>query len=379
MSSNDDVRRHAEAVELTREAREEEERRELETCPIPISGLSRPVLDLLRQHGDRQALVQLRLVRSGEEWGRREPVERAVIAEWIGRVLGGSPWRAVVPQVFGQRDRNGRWHDAPLPAPELQTVMADSFADLPPAQSAPVVAHDAFYGGKLGLLHGPSGGGKSTFLAMATAAVTRGRQWADRDTIRGEVIVVTEDPDSWLDVLAEHGADLGTVKIRQWRDLPAAVRELQPVAVAVDTMPYVAHQAGAGELDSAREVDAILRPLEALARETGAAITITDHEPWRDGTDGDSATGTRARPRHSGAKVATSDFILRATAEKDDDGNILSITIRPSCAKGARRGIHVSTLTVNLAGERSAARRQTRRGPILSTRTATPSLPRGST
>ena len=107
------------------------------------------------------------------------------------------------------------------------------------------------------------------------------------------------------------------------------------------------HESGSGELDSAIEVDRILRPLAALTRETGAAITVLDHEPW---SEGKSSAMTKPRPRHSGAKVATSDFVLRCTAEKDDDGRITSITVQPSDAKGARRGIHVTRMTIDLDG-----------------------------
>ena len=340
-----DALRMREAAAITDEAAKEAERRELEAPPVPCAGL-KTLSEMLRAR-DRCAFAQAPAVRRSEDWERLSAAERAVCAEWLTTGVAAS-WRVVVSEHLGRTGRGG-WRDAPLPAAEVVDMDApDTLADLPEVETVPVVAQDLWYRGKVALLHGPSGSGKTTFSALAAAAVTTGRPFTDLPTIAGEVIVCTEDPESWRTVVHGAGGDLARVKLRSWRDLPEAVRKLRPVAVAVDTMQFVAHQNGSGELDSAREVDAILRPLEALARETGAAVAILDHEPWSDGRRGDAETGTQARPRHSGAKVATCDAVLRVTCDKDDADRITTITVRPSKAKGARRGIEISTLTVDL-------------------------------
>ena len=187
-------------------------------------------------------------------------------------------------------------------------------------------------------------------MALAAAAVTQGRLFAGRPCHAGMLLVCTEDPETWREVVDGAGGNLSSVRLCAWPDLEAQVREREPTAVAIDTMQYVAHCSGSGELDSAQEVDRILRPLAALTRETGVAITVADHEPWSEGAQGDKSTGTKDRPRHSGAKVATVDFVLRCTAQKDDDGLIETIEIGPSKAKGARRGISVSKEVIGLDG-----------------------------
>ena len=339
---------YEEAAGIAQDAENDEAHR----APIPVSGLA-TALDMAKyKGGDRGCIAQLRAVANGEEWARLDPVERAILTDWAAD-RAGRRWRAAVALTLGTVDRTGRYRPAPAEAPPAPPL-PDSLADMPPVTLATTVAHDVFYAGKLGLIHGPSGGGKSTLAALAVAAVTRGVPFMRRPTRAGTIIVCTEDPDTWHDVVSEAGGDLACVKVRPWPSLPAAVRELQSVAVAIDTMQHVAHVAGAGELDSAMEVDRILRPLEALARETGTAITVLDHEPWEDRPKVSGNRMTKGRPRHSGAKVATSDFVMACDATKDADGRIETITIGPSKAKGARRGIVVTCETIGVDGQPAA-------------------------
>ena len=214
---------------------------------------------------------------------------------------------------------------------------------------APIVALNALYSGKLGLMHGPAGGGKTTVLANVVARITLGAEWLGRPTIKGTVLVVTEDRDTWKDALETAGADQTMVRPVKWRDLARKVADAQPVAVVIDTMQYVASIVGSGELDSAREVDIILRPLERLCRDNGVAVIVTDHEPWSDGSGPtDAASGTKKRPRHSGAKVATCDYILRCSV----DNGITTI----ERGSKVRRGIAVDRIAaVDLHGNPVAA------------------------
>ena len=258
--------------------------------------------------------------------------------------VAGWPWREA-------QDRARKAiPDPPADQPVAEAGSAGTLADLPPPTPAIVVAHNAFYAGKLLLAHGPSGGGKTTYFGQAAAAVTTGSAHLARPTVEGDVVICTEDVDTWRDVVGEQRGDLARVHLATWATLRDRVEAVRPVAVVVDTLQYVASTVGSDELDSAMAVDRILRPLQELARETGAAVTVTDHEPWAEGRHGDRETGTNARPRHSGAKVATADAVLRVTAAKDDDDQIVCITIRPSKAKGARRGISVSTEHVDIHG-----------------------------
>ncbi len=314
--------------------------------PIPCSGLA-TALDKLK-HDARIGIAQLRAVAAGDDWARLDTVERAMLTSWADP---SRRWVPAIAATLGTVDRGGRYHPA-LPVDPPAAPRPNTLADMPPVEHAAVVAHDVFVAGRLGLIHGPTGGGKTHLAAIAAAAVTnRGNLFAGKATMTGDVLICTEDPETWRDVVAANGGDLSRVKVREPAELHAAIREIRPVAVCIDTMAYLAHASGSGELDSAAEVDRILRPLAALTREIGTAITALDHEPWKDKRAGGAGL-TEERPRHSGAKVATCDFIMRCNAEKDVLGErIETITVGPSRVKGARRGIPVSKVTINLDGE----------------------------
>lgn len=346
-------RRYSEARGITAEAKADKSHRMRQ--PIACDYLADAITMLLsRDPGDVPlGIVQMRFVAGSDDWHWLDTTERSVLVDWTRSRLHGTPFLPVVATNLGTVDNRGRYSPPPAQreAPDMDAPA--TLAELPEVEIVPAVAHDVWYRGKVALLHGPSGGGKTTLAALAAAAVTTGGPFAGRPTIEGDIVICTEDPESWRTIVHGAGGDLNRVRLSAWADLPEAVRTHRPVAVCVDTMQYVAHAGGAGELDSAREVDAILRPLEALARETGAAVAILDHEPWSDGRSGDAATGTQARPRHSGAKVATCDAVLRVTADKSGDGGLIeAIHVGPSRAKGSRRGIVITTETLNLDGER---------------------------
>ena len=231
-------------------------------------------VEMLRSRDEGQSGIRLlRTIARGEEWSRFDDVERAVLVTWaINRAT--RDWKPAVQATLGTVDtRTGRYRPAPAAVDVPDVEAPDSLAELPAVEDVPAVAHDVFYPGKLGLIHGPSGGGKSTLLATASASITTGRLFAGRPTIEGDIIIVAEDADTWRTVMHSAGGNLSRVKLRSWAELPEATRAIRPVAVGLDTMQFVAHANGSGELDSAMEVDRILRPLEALARETGAACT----------------------------------------------------------------------------------------------------------
>ena len=274
------------------------------------------------------------------EWSAAPPADRAAV---IGLLADGA---AVVERVIRAALGTAERPPAVLAS---DTAGPATFADVPSVPVAPAVAYGVLYRGKLGLMHGPAGGGKTTVLANAAARVTTGAPWLGQPTIRGTVLIVCEDRDTWKSALEAAGADQSAVRPVRWPDLAPAVERFRPVAVVVDTLQYVAAVVGSGELDSARETDRILRPLERLARDHGAAVMVADHEPWADGAGPtDAASGTKKRPRHSGAKVATCDYLIRCST----DGDVTTIE------RGAkvRRGIVIDAVTrIDIHGNPTAA------------------------
>ena len=167
---------------------------------MPVEGVW-SAMDMLRRREGTPALhvAQLRAVTGGEEWLRLEEWERAAITEWA---LKHAPrFRGGVSAALGTVDRDGHHHAAP-PAELPETPLPATFAVMPDEAHAKAIAHDVWYAGRLGLIHGPAGGGKSTLMALAAAAVTRGELFAGRSTTAGTVLVCTEDAATWREVMA---------------------------------------------------------------------------------------------------------------------------------------------------------------------------------
>ena len=318
-----------------------------EASPLPQDTPSRVRLwiDALTDANLDGQMRALHLIAESPEWAALVlPMRIAVVGAIKDQTV-----RSMAKVILGRfDDRILAWREPPTPPP-VEETQALTLADLPAVEPAPVVAYMMAYRGRLGLMHGAAGSGKTTFCSLAAAKISTGADWCDRPTIHGDVLIVSEDLYTWQDVAEGAGGDLSRIHTCRWRDLEARARALRPVAIVVDTMQFVAEQVGSPELDSASAVDHILRPLQALARELFCGVTVLDHEPWAEGTNSDQ---TKPRPRHSGAKVATGDLLMRCTATKDGFGGFIeTITVKPSSGKGGRRNISASPVTVTVNGE----------------------------
>ena len=319
--------------------------REASPLPEDTPGKVRLWIDALADTDLDGQLRLFHIIAGSSEWQRLStPLRIAVVGAINGRTES-----QMVKAVLGRFNQSSLTWCAPPTPPPVEDDQAGTLADLPAVEPAPVVAYMFSYRGRLGLMHGPAGDGKTTFCSLAAAAISTAADWCDRPTIPGDVLIVSEDLYTWQDVAEGAGGDLSRIHTCRWRDLEARARALRPVAIVVDTLQYVATQVDSPELDSANAVDNILVPLKALARELFCGVTVLDHEPWAEGANG---AGTKSRPRHSGAKVATADLLMRCTATKDGFGGwIETITVKPSSNKGGRRGISASPVTVTVDGE----------------------------
>ena len=166
-----------------------------------------------------------------------------------------------------------------------------------------VVLPGLAWAGRIGLVHGPPAGGKTMLAANAVARLSRGNYWLGKRIEAGTAVVFTEDHSTWLRVMdaSPRGWDRNGVWVPdRYDDFDSCVRDVKPALAVVDTFDKALYCRGLSDGNSAGEVNQILRPLETLARETGAALMVLDHEPH----------GV-ARPRGSGAKAATVDYMLR--------------------------------------------------------------------
>ena len=248
----------------------------------------------------------LNRIGQSQAWAALIPTDRALVISLL--VNGAKLIPGVVAAALGTPGK------PPLPLPVENDDAPDTLADVK-VETAQHVAAGLLFAGRLGLIHGPAGGGKTTVLANALARVTSGRPWLGQPVKPGAVVLCCEEATTYAATFKAAGGNPSRVYLRRWHDLTAAIEELRPVALIVDTFQFVNHEIGGGELDSAQAVDAILRPLERICRDSGCAVLITDHEPHADqsGRGGDRDTGTIPRPRHSGAKGATCDYLIRVT------------------------------------------------------------------
>ena len=318
------------------------------SLPEPFGELAAEAIEACGRTAENATLIPgapacEKLERMGQspEWAALPPTRQSLVISLLAS--GAKLFPGVVAAALGTPGK------PPLPLPVENDDAPDTLADVK-VETAQHVAAGLLFAGRLGLIHGPAGGGKTTVLANALARVTSGRPWLGQPVKPGAVVLCCEEATTYAAVFRAAGGNPSRVYLRRWRDLTAALEELRPVALIVDTFQFVNHEIGGGELDSAQAVDAILRPLERLCRDSGCAVLITDHEPHADqsGRGGDRDTGTIPRPRHSGAKAATADYLIRVTTA---DG----VT---TIARGAkvRWGIAIEpAVHVDISGERVKA------------------------
>ena len=268
------------------------------------------------------------------EWAAAPPTDRAAV---IGLLIdGASMLQRVVDAALG---RPGK----PPPPLPVEDNDPDTLADVN-AEPAVIVAAGLFYRGRIGILHGPAFGGKSTLLGNVLARVQTGRPWLGKDTMPGHIVLVAEEQSTYKRTIEQAGGDPSRILTRRWPKLARTVADTKPVIVVVDTLQYIAHEFGGLDLNQPGETDTILRPLERLAREYDCAVLVTDHEPHDD-----KGVKTKDRPRGSTAKSATADYVLRCTRE----GDVTTITPNRGAA---RMGIEVLTFSVDARGRRTIDR-----------------------
>jgi hypothetical protein len=161
----------------------------------------------------------------------------------------------------------------------------------------------------------PKAAGKTTFVLELVRAVLDGATFLDRPTVKGPVVMLTEQPDASLkaalvragltereDFLLLSWADAASTP---WPAVVAAVaarcRAIGARVLIVDTLPQFAGLRGDAENNSGDALEAI-GPLQLLAAE-GFAILVTRHDRKAGGEVGDSARG-------SGAFTGAVDIVL---------------------------------------------------------------------
>jgi hypothetical protein len=169
----------------------------------------------------------------------------------------------------------------------------------------------------------PKAAGKTTFILELVRCVLDGSAFLGRPTVRGPVVMLTEQPDASLkpallragladrdDFVLLSWADAAGVP---WADVVASAAErcaaIGARVLVVDTLPQFAGLRGDAENNSGDALEA-LAPLQLLAAQ-GLAVLVSRHDRKSGGDVGDSARG-------SGAFTGAVDIVLAMSRDAKD-------------------------------------------------------------
>lgn len=187
-----------------------------------------------------------------------------------------------------------------LPMPKPGTPVLIRMADVEPKETRWLWNH-RIPSGRLSVLCGRPGEGKSMMTMDMAARLTTGRPWPDGgDAPMGSVLIVTTEDDAAETIrprLDAHGADANKVQLlagvhgvgRDGKPTTGmfTLEDLGPLQTALASMPdcvlVIVDPIGSflgGRVDAHRdnEIRGVLAPLSVLAEKTGAAMLLVAHQ-----------------------------------------------------------------------------------------------------
>ena len=225
---------------------------------------------------------------------------------------------------------------------EAVSTLLSEVGDAP--EQPPVAAHTLLYERKLTALYSPAGAGKTTLVAAALAAITRGDPWCGEGTNEpGQVLLMTEeDAAAWVTYMRAFDADLSRVRfidLAEWVLIPgkttaermtALLDAFEPDVLLLDSLSEVFRNLNDGTLSDSTNAATFGGLIKQVSRRLRCGCLMLHHSP-RDG-----AGGYRDRMRDSTSFEGSVDVILALKR----DGEAVTVTNRKK-----RRGVReVSTI-----------------------------------
>jgi 5S rRNA maturation endonuclease (ribonuclease M5) len=253
--------------------------------------------------------------------------------------------------------------DGPPLVRSLAEILKDPTVRQPPQ---PVAAHLA-WAGRVTLLAAREKAGKSTLATAAAAAVSAGRAFLGEATQAGPVLWLglEEHENDVANRLDNFEADAERIFLllrlgETWDDLQAAIVQVEPVLLVIDTLAAFA-QGDIDDASSAASWTRVMSHITRMARDTNVAILILHHarksdDKYRDSTaiganvdviiemkpDGDSpvrklASKGRWLRNEISLELHDGEFQLLAGQETLEARVLDYVRDHPRCSKGAIR------------------------------------------
>ena len=223
-------------------------------------------------------------------------------------------------------------------------------ADLTDTPIVATVARGLAFAGKIGFVHGPKASGKTTILAAAAAAVTKGAPFAGAPTRGGFVLVVKDDdPGTWAIRMRQFGADAkrwGSVSALQASrpgQLARIIAKYEPAWIVVDNLSKWCRALDV-DVDSSSGAERAADTLTQAVRESAVqpAMTIAHNEA----RSKETGTGYANRMRNSTVFEDAADWIVGCQFD-----GYRTTTVKSG--EKSRVGIPTETMSVQLEDDGS--------------------------
>ena len=233
----------------------------------------------------------------------------------VQTAIDGARRKGWAPEEYAAPDKLQPPTSFDAPLKEARAADLEWFDDIQPALTDTYLIKGLLAAGAMSVIYGPSNSGK-TFLALDIAFhIAWGAQWRDRRVVQGPVLYLAAEGGRGVlnrvtALKLKHGAaniplavkraglDLlhDQADLQHIADLAALVQARVPGAPLVIVIDTLSRIMAGGDENSAADMTALIRNIDAIRELTGAHVILVHH------TGKDTAKGARG---HSSLRAAT--------------------------------------------------------------------------